>query len=83
MVFNEAFALMGGGVNGITKHNSMDPFLYLLIFFFIKIFLVQYTYNTIAPRLIMNFSDRSISNFRPLTFMEAAMFLILANNLFT
>jgi len=80
---NQVFNLTGGGNIGLVKDNKMDAYLYLLIFFIIKVFLVQYTYNVIAPRLIMNYLDRPVRDFKPLSFMEAAMLQILANNLFT
>tara|TARA_B100000700_G_C14950208_1_gene811283 strand:+ start:882 stop:1124 length:243 start_codon:yes stop_codon:yes gene_type:complete len=76
------FKLAGGG-SDLFKKDSMDVYFYVLVLFIIKVFLVQYSYNVIAPRLIMNWQDKQIKNFRPLSFLEASMFLILANNLFT
>ena len=75
------FKLAGGGKD-LIKKDSTEIFLIILILFMIKVFLVQYTYNTIAPQLISNIQDKKISNFKELSFLEAAMFLILANNLF-
>ena len=76
------FKLAGGGSEPFKK-DSTEIFLIVLVVFIIKVFLVQYTYNAIAPQLISNIRDREITNFRRLSFLEAAMFLILANNLFT
>ena len=76
------FKLAGGG-SEFFKKDPTEIFLIVLALFIIKVFLVQYSYNSIAPRLISNIQDKSIHNFKELSFLEAAMFLILANNLFT
>ena len=78
----QLFKLSGGG-SDFFKKESTEIFLIVLVFFIIKAFLVQYSYNSIAPRLISNIQDKSIQNFKELSFLEASMFLILANNLFT
>ena len=69
--------LTGGGKNDIN--------ILALAFtiFIIKVFLVYYSYNHIAPKLISNIQDEPVKNFKPLNFFEAAIFVILANNLFT
>ena len=68
----------------ITDKNTSEIFLLLLLVFLIKVFLVQYSYNTIAPKLIQNWNqDSRPSQFKQLTYLEAALFVILANNLFS
>ena len=42
-----------------------------------------YSYNTIAPKLIQNWNNHSSTQFKQLNYMEAALFVILANNLFS
>jgi len=71
--------LSGGGKKGET----INIFSLMLTIFILKVFLVYYSYNNIAPKLISNYQDKQVENFRPLTFFEAAIFVILANNLFT
>lgn len=76
--------MMGGGKSMITDKNTSEIFLLLLLVFLIKVFLVQYSYNTIAPKLIQNWNqDSRPSQFKQLTYLEAALFVILANNLFS
>ena len=63
------------------KINSLQFFLVLLVIFLVKSWLVQWSYNSIMPKLIFNMtgSDR---NFRKLTYLEAIIVVILFNNLF-
>jgi hypothetical protein len=72
--------LTGGGVN---RKNDINILALAFTIFIIKVFLVYYSYNHIAPKLISNVQDEPVKNFKPLTFFEAAIFVILANNLFT
>ena len=77
-------SMMGGGKSMISDKNTSEIFLLLLLVFLIKVFLVQYSYNTIAPKLIQNWNqDSNPSRFKQLTYLEAALFVILANNLFS
>jgi len=71
--------LSGGRENGET----INIFFLMFTIFIIKVFLVYYSYNHIAPKLISNFQDKAVENFKPLSFLEASIFVILANNLFT
>jgi len=68
---------------GGEKGETINIFLLALTIFILKVFLVYYSYNHIAPKLISNFQDKPVENFKPLSFLEAAIFVILANNLFT
>jgi hydrogenase-4 membrane subunit HyfE len=71
--------LTGGGIN----EKNINILALAFTIFIIKVFLVYYSYNHIAPKLISNIQDEPVKNFKPLTFFEAAIFVILANNLFT
>ena len=71
--------LTGGGLN----EKNINILALAFTIFIIKVFLVYYSYNHIAPKLISNIQDEPVKNFKPLTFFEAAIFVILANNLFT
>ena len=71
--------LTGGGIN----EKNINILALAFTIFIIKVFLVYYSYNHIAPKLISNIQDETVKNFKPLTFFEAAIFVILANNLFT
>tara|TARA_B100002051_G_C16571790_1_gene552983 strand:+ start:409 stop:657 length:249 start_codon:yes stop_codon:yes gene_type:complete len=78
------YKLLGGGNSVLSNDKvSSELFLVLLLVFLIKVFLVQYSYNTIAPKLIQNWNNHSSTQFKQLNYMEAALFVILANNLFS
>ena len=84
MVLN---SMIGGGMKSATKKLAADPqnTHYLLIavlgVILIKTLAVQWSYNIIFPRLISNFGA-SIKNFRPLTFYESFILVILVSFLF-
>ena len=73
-------------INGFVKGNkmkinSLSLFLMVVLVFFIKVFLVQWSYNRIFPVLRYNMIGRQ-GDFRPLTFIESIIVVILFNNLF-
>ena len=73
-------------INGLVKINklkidSLQFFLVILVVFLIKSWLVQWSYNTIMPKLISNMTGTD-RNFRRLTYLEAIVVVILFNNLF-
>ena len=74
---------MIGGLVKTTKLkiDSLQFFLVILIVFLIKSWLVQWSYNTIMPKLISNMNG-TVRNFRRLTYLEAIIVVILFNNLF-
>lgn len=80
--------LVGGGVlpKNMPVDNSTNILFVILIFFIVlalKGLLVMYTYNWIAPKLIYNVRNQyNINDFRPLTFWESIIVVILFNNLF-
>ena len=63
------------------KTDSLLLFLMFVLAFFIKVILVQWSYNTIFPVIRYNMINDT-KNFRPLTFVESIVFVILFNNLF-
>ena len=75
-------------LKGFVKGNkievdSLQLFLMVVLVFFIKVFLVQWSYNRIFPVLRYNVVGHSERNFRPLTFLESIIVVILFNNLFS
>ena len=75
-------------INGFVKGNkmkinSLSLFLMVILVFFIKAFLVQWSYNRIFPILRYNMTGNSTKDFRPLTFIESIIVVILFNNLFS
>lgn len=75
--------MFGGFVKGNKiKVDSVSLFLMLVLVFFIKVFLVQWSYNTIFPLLRYNMIGNTTKDFRPLTFIESIVLVILFNNLF-
>ena len=74
--------MIAGFVKGNKmKVDSVSLFLMLILTFFIKVILVQWSYNTIFPVLRYNMTSRQ-GDFRPLTFVESIIVVILFNNLF-
>ena len=74
--------MIGGFVKGNKmKINSLQLFLMMILIFFIKAILVQWSYNRIFPLLRYNMTGNSTKDFRPLTFIESIIFVILFNNL--
>ena len=78
--------MIGGFVKGNKmKVDSLQLFLMMFLVFFIKVFLVQWSYNRIFPILRYNAVGKGNGNgdFRPLTFIESIIVVILFNNLFS
>ena len=76
--------MIGGFIKGNKmKVDSLQLFLMLFLVFFIKVFLVQWSYNRIFPVLRYNMVGNTTKDFRPLTFVESIIVVILFNNLFS
>ena len=77
-------SLMGGSTKKFMPQGNMQTFLFVFVIFFIKVFLVQFSYNYVAPKLIGDFSNskRDDKQFEPMSFTQAIFFVILFNNLF-
>ncbi len=74
--------MFGGFIKGNKiKIDSISLFLMLILTFLIKVILVQWSYNTIFPLLRYNITNDN-KDFRPLTFVESIVVVILFNNLF-
>ena len=75
--------MIGGFIKGNKiKIDSISLFLMLILTFFIKVILVQWSYNRIFPLLRYNMTGNNVKDFRPLTFVESIVVVILFNNLF-
>ena len=72
--------MMGGGLKKRLEKMTGDSQLNLLclgvLLLLLKTFVVQWTYNMIWPKLMVN-SGNDISRFAPLTFYEALLFVLL------
>ena len=76
--------MIGGFVKGNKmKIDSLQLFLMMILVFLIKAFLVQWSYNRIFPLLRYNMTGNTTKDFRPLTFIESIIVVILFNNLFS
>lgn len=74
--------MLGGLVKtSKLKIDSLQFFLVILVVFLIKSWLVQWSYNTVMPKLISNMTGTD-RNFRRLSYLEAIVVVILFNNLF-
>ena len=63
-----------------TGINFLAVFAVALLALMIRSYLVQLTYNAVAPKLVENLGVSS-ENFRPITFMESILLVILVQNL--
>ena len=80
-------SLMGGSSKTFLPEGNFKKFLFVFVIFFIKVYLVQFSYNLVAPKLIGDFNrstsvDNNQKQFEPMTFTQAIFLVILANNLF-
>jgi len=74
--------MIGGFVKGNKmKVNSMNLFFMMVLIFLIKAWLVQWSYNSIMPKLTYNMVGTK--DFRKLSYMESIIVVILFNNLFS
>lgn len=85
-------AIMGGG-NKLNGTNKSSFIFYSLILVFISLllkgFIVHILYNYLVPKLMYSLSkgnnslENIESNFKPISFTEAILLVILANTLFS
>ena len=76
-------SLMGGSTKNFTPEGNIQTFLFVFIIFFIKVYLVQFSYNYVAPKLISDFGNvYKDKQFEPMSFTQSVFLVILANNLF-
>ena len=81
--------MLGGGkeIKSMLKSEKVSPVaivVMLIVLFLLRAMIVQFTYNSVAPKLIGNWSSVSDKDrkFEPLTFNEALLFTILISFLF-
>ena len=76
-------SLMGGSSKSFLPEGNFKKFLFVFVIFFIKVYLVQFSYNLVAPKLIGDFGNvGKDKQFEPMSFTQAIFLVILANNLF-
>ena len=85
---NSSNLIMNGGKQNIIKIPSMfELFLFALLLLLIKGFIVYILYNYLVPEIIYSLSSKSkedIENdFKPITFMQSILLVILFNTLFS
>ena len=79
--------MLGGGkelksaLRGGIGTNKLSVTALLVLFFVLKVLVVQWSYNKIAPRLISQWKTDA-PPFKPLTTEEALMFALLMSFLF-
>lgn len=88
MVNNFNKIMVGGGLSPKSFENmapSFELFLMSIFMLLIKGLIVMLSYNLIAPKLISNFKTQynPQQEFRPLSFWEGILVVILFNNLFS
>jgi len=85
-MFNQVMMLGGGKkiksvIRGEGGVDTLSMSALLVLFFILKVLVVQWSYNKIAPKLISNMGN-STQQFKPLTFEEALLFTLLISFLF-
>ena len=74
--------MIGGFVKGTKlKVDSLQFFIAMIAVFFIKVYLVQWSYNRVFPVLKYNMTGTQ-GEFRKLTYMDSIVVVILFTNLF-
>ena len=52
-------SLMGGSTKSfLPQGDNIQMFLFLLLIFLVKVYLVQFSYNYVAPKLIKDFGNK-------------------------
>jgi hypothetical protein len=77
-------SMLGGAKNSSGSTGStwwVSMFLAVLVFFFLKAFLVYLTYNMVVPRLMVSLDVKGWERFRAITYWDAILMMILFNNL--
>ena len=73
-----------GGARAVVTRgsgiNMLALFAVALLALMMRAFIVQITYNAVVPKLVENLGVDS-TNFRPITFMESILLVILTQNL--
>jgi hypothetical protein len=85
-MFNQVMMLGGGKkiksvIRGEGGVDTLSMSALLVLFFILKVLVVQWSYNKVAPKLISNMGN-STQQFKPLTFEESLLFTLLISFLF-
>ena len=80
-MFKEVIMLGGGKqIKSVLRgdgNNKLPVMVLLVLFFALKVMVVQWSYNKVAPKLIRQWSSADSRHFEPLTFEEALVFTLL------
>jgi hypothetical protein len=68
-------------VSYATRLGFLGMFLLVVLFFFLKAFLIYLTYNMVVPRIMMSLDAKGWERFRQITYWDAILLMILFNNL--
>ena len=72
--------MIGGGLKSVSKDMGDNKQLFMFVMgslvLFLKTFMVQWAYNKIWPKLVVN-SGQDASRFTPLNFYEAFLVVVL------
>lgn len=86
MLESKLYNLLTGGAK--KSKNDFGTVIYavilVIISLIIRVFIVYYSYNLLVPKLIHNFSkkpEKVLSHYRPLTYWEALILIILISSL--
>jgi hypothetical protein len=78
---------MSGGARMNGKAGStggswwVTLFLTVVLVFFVKAFLIYFTYNMVVPRLMQSMNVTGWERFQEISYWDALLFMILVNNL--
>ena len=88
MLEAKLFNLLTGGAKKGTSTNGGWVWFYglflVLVSLLIRVFIVYYAYNLIMPKLVTTLSEnpeKVMANYRPLTYWEALVLIILVSSL--
>ena len=86
MLETKLYNLLTGGAKKTKNNFGMVIYALILVIIslIIRIFIVYYSYNLLVPKLISTFSenpDKVLSHYRPLTYWEALILIILISSL--
>ena len=76
--------MLGGGklkLGKISEESPLKMIGLIVLFIILKVVVVQYTYNSVAPVIIQN-AGGDIRKFKPLTFEQSLTFIVLIMFLF-
>lgn len=79
-----ASLMLGGGklkLGKISEESPLKMIGLIVLFIILKVVVVQYTYNSVAPVIIQN-AGGDIRKFKPLTFEQSLTFIVLIMFLF-